>query len=300
MNNVVLTTAPMEAVIGKKIASQLGIDFTPFHITTFPSGEFCVDTSELLTGKTVILLHHTPFPVNHLIVQLMLAMNAIQQRKPARLILLMPYFPYSRQDRWRNEGRAIGAEALAQLIQISKVDNLLVMDLHSSKIIDYFDIPVTPLTATSLFAQDIATRFSLNDVCLVSPDAGGKERIQEIAQLLEIPHMHFNKIRLSADEMVVQSTVQMIEKKIYIFIDDIIDTGKTLLNAAAACPPLSQMHIYATHGLLSQHSSCVKLNNRFNSITVTDTLQQSNIAPKMRVISCWEPFLEAIKNICAY
>ncbi len=299
MNNVVLTAAPMEAIIGKKIASQLGIDFTPFHITTFPSGEFCIDAGEMLTGKTVILLHHTPFPINHLVVQLMLAMNAIRQRKPDRLILLMPYFPYSRQDRWRNKGRAIGAEAMAQLIQISKPDDLLVMDLHSTKIIDYFDIPVTHLMANPLFAQDIATRFSLNDVCLVSPDAGGKERIQAIAQILAVPHMHFVKKRLSADDMLVEPTSPMIEKKIYIFIDDIIDTGKTLLNAAEICPPTSQIHIYATHGLLSQHSSFIKLNNQFKSITVTDTLQQPNIAPKVRVLSCWEPFLEAIKGVCA-
>lgn len=298
MNNVVLTAAPMEAVTGKKISSQLGVDFTPFHITTFPSGEFCIDAGEILTGKTVILLHHIPFPVNHLIVQLMLAMNAIRQRKPDRLILLMPYFPYSRQDRWRNEGRAIGAEAMAQLIQIASPDSLLVMDLHSSKIIDYFDIPVTHLTANSLFAKDIATRFSLNDVCLVSPDAGGKERVQEIAQMLNVPHMHFVKKRLSADDMVVEPTSPMIEKKIYIFIDDIIDTGKTLLNAAEACPLLSQMHIYATHGLLSQHTSSVKLKDRFKSITVTDTLQQPNIAPQVSVISCWQPFIEAIKGIC--
>ena len=94
-------------------------------------------------------------------------------------------------------------------------------------------------------------------------------------------------------------TIPPYEKKIYIFIDDIIDTGKTLLNAAETCQPISQMHIYATHGLLSQHSSFIKLNNQFKSITVTDTLQQPNIAPKVRVISCWEPFLKAIKGVCA-
>lgn len=298
MTNVVLTAAPMEAVIGKKIASQLGIDFTPFHITTFSSGELCIDAGEMLTGKTVILLHHMPFPVNHLIVQLMLAMNAIRQRKPDRLILLVPYFPYSRQDRWRDEGRAIGAEAIAQLLQIAKPDGLFVMDLHASNITDYFNFPVTHLTAVDLFTQDIANRFSLDDVCLVSPDAGGKDRIQKVAEQLGVPYTYFIKHRISADHMVVQPASETIEKKIYIFIDDIIDTGKTLLTTAEACLQNSEMHVYATHGLLSHHSSFVKLNHRFKSITVTDTLQQPNIASKVRVISCWNPFLEAIKSIC--
>lgn len=269
MSNIIVTADPTDTALAQKIASELQADFAALETSIFPNGEFKVQASELLTDKTVILLQQSYFPLNDKIIQLNLALNAIRNRQPRRLILILPYFPYSRQDRLSHPGIAIGAAMMAQFIQLAKPNALFVMDLHSTQIMDYCHFPITNISPAALFAQDIQDNFCLKQVCLVSPDLGSKNRAQEIAQILNVPSLNLIKERLNSGEVKVQISSPLIKKKTYIFIDDIIDTGTTLLSAAALFPLDSQKYVYATHGVLSCPLSFQKLQACFNLITVT-------------------------------
>lgn len=296
MTETIITSTLVNAPQAKQLAQQLTADFVPLKMITFESGEFYFEAPESLTGKTIILFQHILFPVNETIIQLALGMNAIRQRHAHKLILLIPYLPYSRQDRLHKPGAAIGASVIAQLLQTATPDALLVLDLHSLKIADYYNFPVINLESTSLIITDIQKRFSMSDICLVSPDAGGADRTQTIAAKLNVPCLSLTKERLNFNELVIHNPGENFSDKICIFIDDMIDTGTTLLKAANTCLKAQEIHVYATHGIFSHQPSLKKLSNRFDSLTITDSIPQTKLLQNMRILPCWELFLTAIST----
>lgn len=293
MTKTIITSFPINAHQAKKLAKQLAVDFSPLQITTFDSGEFYIEAPELLTGKIVILFHHHLSPLHETMMQLILGINATRQRQPDKLILLMPYLPYSRQDRRHNPGAAIGANVMAQLLQIGTPDTFIFLDLHSPQIIDYFNVPVINLAATTLIAHDIQQRFSKSNIYLISPDDGSSARTQTIAEKLNIPYLSFTKERTGFHDLVIHDHRTDFQGKTCIFIDDMIDTGMTLLKAADTCHGASEIHVYATHGIFSHPILLRELGNRFNSLTVTDSIPQSEQLQNLRILPCWELFLAA-------
>lgn len=296
MAQIILTSTLINAPKARQLAQQLGVDFASLEMRTFESGEFYFEAPEQLAGKAVILFQHALFPVNETILQLVLAMDAIQQRHACKLILLIPYLPYSRQDRLHKPGAAIGASVMAQLLEIAKPDALFVLDLHSLKISDYFNFPVINLRPASLIAGDIQSRFHIPDICLVSPDAGGARRTQQIAEKLNVPYIILAKERLNFNDLAIHNPCEALQQKIYIFIDDMIDTGRTLLKAAETYQEASEIHVYASHGIFSHEILLKKLSELFDSLTITDSIPQTEIPHNMRVLSCWELFVTAIRK----
>ncbi|WP_198027069.1 ribose-phosphate diphosphokinase [Candidatus Paracaedibacter symbiosus] len=291
---ILITSTPQDALIAKHLSQLLETSFASLAITTYASGEFYVEASEILTGQTVILFHHTSFPLSEGILKLLLSMNAIRHRKPERLIVIVPYLPYSRQDRSRNSGSAIGAKVVAQILETSYPDTLMVLDIHSLTTLDHFNFPTINLTAASLIAEDIKRYFKLSDICLISPDAGGIGRVQKIAELLDVPYTALSKERLDSGDLIIRSSQALPSQKTYIFVDDMIDTGSTLLVASQACRG-KKLHVYATHGLFSSKTSFQNLTTCFESITVTDSLPQHYSAANFRIIPCWDVFVSEMK-----
>lgn len=296
MTDIILTSTFINSPQAKQLATKLEADFAFLQMTTFESGEFYFEAPKELTGKTVILFHHTFFPINETILQLALAMNAIRERHPFKLILMIPYLPYSRQDRSHQPGCAIGASVIAQILQIATPDALFVLDLHSLKTMEYFDFPVINLDPALLIAKDIQQRFHIPEICLISPDAGSTDRTKKIAERLNVPYVALIKERLNFDDLVINLPLEIPQKKICIFIDDMIDTGKTLLKAAEAFQEAHELHVYASHGIFSHQGYLRKLSDFFNSLTITDSILQTELPHNVRILSCRELFSAAIQK----
>lgn len=288
---ILITSTPQDSLMAKHLSQLSGIDYTPLKSTRFTNREFYIEAPETLTGKCIVYFHHNFCLPNEQVMQLALALNAIRQRNPKRLDILIPYLPYSRQERARNDGSAIGAALMGQLLGLTDPDTIMTLDLHSTEAIKYFKAPVINLSASDLIAQDIKRHFPLSDTCLVSLDKGGLEGVRKISEALSVPCMALKKERADSGDISIYPPSVLPPHKTYIFIDDIIDTGSTLL-AAGKYFPDKEVHIYATHGLFSDAASFEKLTTCFKSITVTDSLPQTQFSPKLRIIPCWEAFLQ--------
>ena len=239
--------------LAEAVAAALNQPLTRASVRRFADMEVFVEIHENIRGEDVFIVQSTSYPANDNLMELLITIDALRRASARRITAVIPYFGYARQDRKSGSRTPISAKLVANLITEAGVDRVLTMDLHAGQIQGFFDIPVDNMQAAPLFARDIQERYAGRNVMVVSPDVGGVVRARAIATRLGTDLAIIDKRRQSAGVSEVMHVIGEVEGRDCILVDDIVDSGGTLVNAAQAliASGAKSVSVYVTHGVLS-------------------------------------------------
>jgi ribose-phosphate pyrophosphokinase len=289
---------PLAEAIGK----ELGIPLTEASVKRFSDQEVFVEILENVRGEDVFIVQPTSYPANDNMMELLVTIDAARRGSARRITAVVPYFGYARQDRKSAPRSPISAKLVANLITTAGADRVLTMDLHAGQIQGFFDIPVDNLHAAPVFARDIAEHYETDNLLIVSPDVGGVVRARAIAKRLDVGLAIIDKRRERAGVSEVMNVIGEVEGKNCILIDDIVDSGGTLCNAAQALLEngASSASAYITHGVLSGGAVSRISSSALKELAITDSIQGTDQvldATNIRPISIAPILSEAMKRI---
>ncbi|ACL77384.1 ribose-phosphate diphosphokinase [Ruminiclostridium cellulolyticum] len=288
--------------LADEIAEKIGIPVGIANVGRFSDGETAVNIGEVVRGSDVFIIQSTCQPVNDNLMELLVMIDAIKRASAGRITAVMPYFGYARQDRKSRARDPISAKLVANLLTIAGADRILTMDLHAPQIQGFFDIPVDHLLGLPIIAEYFKEKFAgLKDVVVVSPDVGSVTRSRKVAERLDCPLAIIDKRRPKANVSEVMNIIGDIRNKKVILVDDMIDTGGTIVNGANALIEAGAKEVYAscTHGVLSGpaiqriNESAIKEMVTLNTIT----LSEEKKIDKIKSLSVAGVFAEAIERI---
>jgi ribose-phosphate pyrophosphokinase len=287
--------------LAESICGILGIDVGSGEVKKFSDGETSVDIHESIRGKDIFIVQSTCSPTNDHLMELLVMLDAMKRASAKRITAVIPYFGYARQDRKASPRTPITAKLVANLLAISGADRVLTMDLHAGQIQGFFDIPVDNLYAKPVVLNYIEDKFS-NNLCIVSPDAGGVERARAYAKPLKADLAIIDKKRERANESDVMHIIGEVTGKTCLIIDDMVDTAGTLTNGAVALKDAGALKVVAccTHPVLSGPAISRIENSPLEEIVVTDTIPlmgDATMCKKITVLSVAPILAEAIKRI---
>ena len=288
--------------LAQEIAKHCFVDLTPSNISTFADGETNVEFHENVRGEDIFIIQPTSSPVNDHLMELMVMIDAARRSSASRITAVLPYFGYARQDRKSASRTPITAKLVANLLTTSGADRILTMDLHAGQIQGFFDIPVDDLTSRPVFQKDIKRNVDINDgIIFVSPDAGGVVRARKFAELYNANYAIVDKRRPEAGVSEVMNVIGKVRGKHAILVDDIVDSGGTLCQAAQAIMDSGALSVraYITHGVLSGEA-CEKVEaSILEEMVITNSILDHcpDTCTKTRQISVGTLFGEAIRRI---
>ena len=288
--------------LAQEIAKHCFVDLTPSNISTFADGETNVEFHENVRGEDVFIIQPTSSPVNDHLMELMVMIDAARRSSASRITAVLPYFGYARQDRKSASRTPITAKLVANLLTTAGADRILTMDLHAGQIQGFFDIPVGDLTSRPVFQKDIKRNVDINDgIIFVSPDAGGVVRARKFAELYNANYAIVDKRRPEAGVSEVMNVIGKVRDKHAILVDDIVDSGGTLCQAAQALMDSGALSVraYITHGVLSGEA-CNKVEaSVLEEMVITNSILDHcpDSCTKTRQISVGTLFGEAIRRI---
>jgi ribose-phosphate pyrophosphokinase len=242
---------PASTRLGEEVCQTLETVPAAYECRRFPDGEMQVEITAAVTGCDVVLLQSTSPPVEQHLMELLLLADACRRAGARRLTAVIPYLGYARQDR-RVDRRSLGARVMAGLIATAEFDRLMLIDVHTSAIEGFFDIPLEHLTAVPLLARAAAPSMREHSV-VVAPDLGAVKRAREYARLLDLPMAFIHKSRLSGEDVATHGVIGDVRNRAPLVVDDMLSTGRTVeaaivaLRAAGAVEPIS---VAVTHALL--------------------------------------------------
>jgi ribose-phosphate pyrophosphokinase len=236
------------------------------------------------------VIQSTSFPANDHLMELLIMIDALRRASARRITAVIPYFGYARQDRKTAARTPISAKLVANLITHAGADRVLTIDLHAGQIQGFFDIPTDNLYSAPVFVREIKDRLNGGDRTVVSPDVGGVVRARAIAKRIDAPLAIVDKRRERPGESEVMNIIGDVEGRSCILVDDIVDSGGTLCNAADALLAKGAKDVYAyiTHGVLSGGAVSRIANSSLKELVVTDSIQPSEavkVARNIRVLS---------------
>lgn len=284
--------------LAEEIASYLGVKLGAADVKHFSDGETWVEIGENVRGLDVFLIQPTCRPANEHLMELLIMVDAIKRSSAGRITAVIPYYGYARQERKVQPRTPISAKLVADLLTAAGVDRVLTLDLHAGQIQGFFNIPVDHLFAMPV-SLDYIKKNVPNHLVVVSPDAGGAERARAYAKKLSSPMAMIDKRRPSPNVSEVMNVVGDVKDRTAVIVDDMIDTGGTLVKAAEALLKNGAKAVYAcaTHGVFSGsayekiETSCLK------EVAVTNSIPLSGRSSKVRVLSVAPLLGEAIKRI---
>ncbi len=290
--------------LAEEIAGYCFTTLVPAEIKTFADGESSVEFLENVRGEDVFIVQSTSSPVNDSLMELLVMIDAAKRSSASRITAVIPYFGYARQDRKSASRTPITAKLVANLITEAGADRVLTMDLHAGQIQGFFDIPVDDLTSRIVFAKDIKRRLgdkAYKNTVFVSPDAGGTMRARKFAEMFHGDIAIVDKRRPKAGKSEVMNIIGEVEGQHAILVDDIIDSGGTLCNAAQAIIDAGALSVraYITHGVLTG-KACQKVENSvLEELVITDSIDFKcpNDCKKTRAVSVSKLFGEAIRRV---
>jgi ribose-phosphate pyrophosphokinase len=264
--------------------------------------EIFVEIHENVRGEDVFVIQSTSYPANDNLMELLITLDALRRGSARRVTAVIPYFGYARQDRKSGPRTPISAKLVANLITEAGANRVLTMDLHAGQIQGFFDIPVDNLYAAPLFSRDIKERFSNREVMIVSPDVGGVLRARTIARRLNCDLAIIDKRRERAGTSEVMNIIGEVQGRDCIIIDDIVDSGGTLCNAAEAllADGASSVSVYVTHGVLSGGAVARIAASPIEMLTITDSIAATEavrLAHNVRQHSIAPLLAEAMRRI---
>lgn len=284
------------------IASYLDQPLCSTSIQKFADAEIHVRIDDNVRGEDVFVIQSSCNPVNDNLMELLICIDALKRSSARRITAVMPYFGYARQDRKVGGRTPITAKLVANLIERAGADRVLTMDLHAGQIQGFFDIPTDNLWALPILAQDIKSRHSLDDLCVVSPDVGGVVRARQLSERLGGELAIVDKRRPKAGVSEVMNIIGDVKDKQCIIVDDMIDSGGTLCNAAKALMDKGAKSVlaYASHGVLSNGAHKRIQDSVLKEVVVSDSIpldaSQLITGGKIRQISVSPLIGEAIRR----
>jgi ribose-phosphate pyrophosphokinase len=288
--------------MAQQVAEHCFATLVPAEINAFADGETNVEFHENIRGEDVFILQSTSTPVNDNLMELLIMIDAAKRSSARRITAVIPYFGYARQDRKSASRTPITAKLVANLLTTAGADRILTMDLHAGQIQGFFDIPVDDLTSRIAFAKDIKYNVDTErGTVFVSPDAGGTVRARKFADMFGGDIAIVDKRRPRAGESEVMGLIGEVKDSHAILVDDIIDSGGTLCNAAQAIMDAGALSVraYITHGVLTG-TACQKVEKSvLEELVITDSIAFScpDNCKKTRVVSVSTMFGEAIRRV---
>ena len=282
--------------LAEKIANSFGAKLGKITLQHFSDGEFGVEYCESIRGDYVFLIQSTFAPSDNLM-ELLLMIDAARRASAYKVIAVMPYYGYSRQDRKDRPRVAIGSKLVANMLTAAGADRVVTMDLHAPQIQGYFDIPVDHLDSSAIFIPYIES-LRMPDLTFAAPDVGSTNRVREIASYFSAEMVICDKHRKRANEIASMTLIGDVEGKDVVLIDDICDTGGTLAKAAGMLKDKGAKSVRAmcTHPVLSGKAYDNINNSVLEELVVCDTIPLLRQSPKIKVLSTASLFGIAIRN----
>ncbi len=297
--SIKLVAGNSNPTLAKEIANWLDLSLTKAIVRRFADMEIFVEIQENVRGSDVFVIQSTSFPANDHLMELLIITDALRRASARRITAVVPYFGYARQDRKAGSRSPISAKLVANLITHAGVDRVMTLDLHAAQIQGFFDIPVDNLFASPVMVRDIRERFDLANVMVVSPDVGGVVRARGLAKRINTPLAIIDKRRERAGDSEVMNVIGDVAGYTCILVDDIVDSGGTLVNAADAllANGAKEVYAYITHGVLSGGAVTRIASSRLKELVITDSIQPTEAvskAPNIRTLSISSLIAEAI------
>ncbi|GAB5510613.1 MAG: ribose-phosphate pyrophosphokinase [Hyphomicrobiales bacterium] len=277
--------------LANAIAGYLDVPLCKADVRRFADLEIFVEILENVRGEDVYVIQSTSFPANDNLMEMLILIDALRRSSARRITAVMPYFGYARQDR-RTAGRTpISAKLVANMITEAGADRVLTIDLHAGQIQGFFDMPTDNLFAEPVISKDVKEQYGdSGDLCVVSPDVGGVVRARAIAKRIDAPLAIVDKRRDRPGESEVMNVIGDVQGKCCLLVDDIIDSGGTLCNAADALLNMGAREVtaYITHGVLSGGAVTRIAGSNLKELVITDTIETTEAvknAHNIRVVS---------------
>jgi ribose-phosphate pyrophosphokinase len=288
--------------LAEAIAACLRTPLAKAVVRRFADMEIFVEILENVRGTDVFVIQSTSYPANDHLMELLIIIDALRRSSARRITAVVPYFGYARQDRKPGPRTPISAKLVANMITGAGADRVLTLDLHAGQIQGFFDIPTDNLYAAPVMVRDIRERFDLTNVMVVSPDVGGVVRARGLAKRINAPLAIIDKRRERAGESEVMNVIGEVSGRTCVLVDDIVDSGGTLVNAADALLDHGAKEVYAyiTHGVLSGGAVARITASRIKELVITDSIQASEavrVAENIRGLSIATLLGEAIARI---
>ena len=287
--------------LAQDICAHLGAEVAKSSVQNFSDGEIYLQIEQNVRGMDVFVVQPTCGPVDRNLIELLLFLDALRRASAKRVTAVLPYYGYSRQDRKDKPRVPISAKLVASLIETAGANRVLTMDLHAAQIQGFFDSPVDHLYAAPVFV-DRFRRLELPDLTVVSPDAGGVERARGFAKRLQAPLAIVDKRRDRPGESEVMNIIGEVKGRHCILIDDIIDSGGTLCNAAQALMDAGAESVaaYITHGVLSGGAVARVNASALKELVITDSIRATDAAldsKRIRILTIAPLIGEAVRRI---
>ncbi|HXZ17376.1 MAG TPA: ribose-phosphate pyrophosphokinase [Roseiarcus sp.] len=294
-----LLTGNSNRPLAEAIAAHLGISLCRAVVRRFADQEIWVEVLENVRGQDVFVIQSTSAPANDHLMELLIMIDALRRASARRITAVIPYFGYARQDRKGVSRTPISAKLVANLITRAGADRVLTVDLHAGQVQGFFDIPTDNLFAAPVMVADIKAHAKLNKVMVVSPDTGGVVRARALAKRIDAPLAIVDKRRERAGESEVMNIIGDVRSQNCILVDDIVDSGGTLCNAAEAllASGAASVSAYITHGVLSGGAIERVAKSKLRELVISDTIAASPAAvgaPNIRVLPIGPLIGEAI------
>ncbi len=284
--------------LSKEVSQALKILLTPIRIERFSDGEIYVKVEQSGRGDDFFVIQPTATSVNDSLMELLLIIDALKRASVNSVTAVIPYYGYARQDRKASSREPISAKLVANLLTAAGVDRVLAVDLHTSQIQGFFDIPVDNLMPLPLLAKYFLKK-KLRDIVVVSPDAGSIRRARMAAKLLSAPLAIVDKRREKHNESEAMHVIGEVHGKVCVLVDDMIDTGGTIIKATDALlnKGAHEVYVAATHGVLSGDAIQKLAHSSAKEIIITNTVAHKLLPKKFTVISTGQMLGEAIRRI---
>jgi ribose-phosphate pyrophosphokinase len=288
--------------LAEAIAAHLDIPLCRAHVRRFADQEIWVEVLENVRGQDTFVIQSTSFPANDHLMELLIMTDALRRASARRITAVIPYFGYARQDRKQGPRTPISAKLVSNLITRAGADRVLTVDLHAGQVQGFFDIPTDNLFAAPVMVAGIKAHRQLKNVMVVSPDVGGVVRARALAKRIDAPLAIVDKRRERAGESEVMNIIGDVRSRDCILIDDIVDSGGTLCNAAAAliADGAKSASVYVTHGVLSGGAVARIASSPVETMTITDSIlatESVRAAPNVRQITIAPLLAEAMRRI---
>ena len=263
--------------LAEAISAYLNLPLVNASIRRFSDMEVFVEIQENVRGEDVFVVQPTSFPTNDNLMELLVILDALKRSSAKRITAVIPYYGYARQDRKSGPRTPISAKLVANLITVAGANRVLTVDLHAGQIQGFFDIPTDNLFAAPVLIKDIKERFTGNNLTIVSPDVGGVVRARGLAKRIDAPLAIVDKRRERPGDSEVMNVIGDVTGRTCILVDDIVDSGGTLVNAAEALLNHGATLVtgYISHGVLSGGAVARIMASRLKELVITDSIQPS-------------------------
>tara|TARA_B110001452_G_scaffold264907_1_gene268705 strand:+ start:585 stop:1517 length:933 start_codon:yes stop_codon:yes gene_type:complete len=288
--------------LSKDISKQLKLKLVNTNIKRFADGEIYIEINENIRGNSVFVVQSTSNPANDNLMELLLCIDALRRSSAKNITAVIPYYGYARQDRKVAPRTSISAKVVANLLTNAGASRIVTVDLHAGQIQGFFDMPVDNLFTTPLFAKYIKRKFKSKKLICVSPDVGGVQRTRGLATKIKADLAIIDKRRPRPGQSKVMNIIGDVKGKTCIIVDDIIDSGGTIVNAVDALKKAGAVEVYVfiTHAVLSGEAISKIQKSKIKKLIITDTIDNTakiKNNSKIEVLSIAQLMAEAIKRI---